>query len=76
MAPSPAVLVPGSHWVRYPGVNADPSSAFPGNAYSHGSLLAPATPAPGMASGSGTLGTVRLQIDTLGYFLSHLGGAQ
>ncbi len=72
LTPSPAVIAPGSHWVRYDGVVADPASQFPGNAYVHGSLLAPADPGPSMAQGSGELGTLRMQLDTLGFFATHL----
>jgi hypothetical protein len=80
-APSPAVIASGSHWVRYDGIVADPASQFPGNAYAHGSLLDPAEPGPGMAPGSGELGTLRMQLDALGFFATHLvpataGGAQ
>jgi len=76
LLPSPAVLAPGSHWVRYQGSDADPASLFPGNAYSHSSLLAPATPSASMAPGSGQLGTLRLQLDTVGFFTAHLGAGQ
>ena len=72
LTPSPAVVVPGSHWLRYEGVAADPASQFPGNAYAHGSLLAPADPGSGMAPGSGSLGTLRMQLDALGFFVTHL----
>jgi len=70
------VLAPGSHWVRYQGSDADPASLFPGNAYSHSSLLAPATPSASMAPGRGQLGTLRLQLDTVGFFTAHLGAGQ
>ncbi|HEU4576897.1 MAG TPA: hypothetical protein VFS67_01485 [Polyangiaceae bacterium] len=72
VAPSTAVLGAGSHWVRYEGIGADPASQFPGNAYAHGSLLDPADPGPGMVAGSGELGTLRMQLDALGFFASHL----
>ena len=72
VAPSVAVIAPGSHWVRYEGVAADPASQFPGNAYAHGSLLRPADPGSNMAPGSGELGTLRMQLDTLGFFATHL----
>jgi hypothetical protein len=74
--PSAAVLNPGSHWVQYQGLPAVAGVQFPGNAYAHGSLLAPATPGPDMADASGQLGTIRMQVDTVGYFASHFGGAQ
>jgi len=76
LLPSPAAVAPGSHWLRYQGSDADPVSLFPGNAYNHSSLLAPATPSASMAAGSGQLGTVRLQLDTVAYFVSHLGAAE
>jgi hypothetical protein len=72
LTPSPAVIAPGAHWLRYEGVAADPASQFPGNAYAHGSLLAPADPGPGMTPGSGELGTLRMQLDALGFFATHL----
>lgn len=74
--PSPAAVLSGSHWLRYQGIDADPGGLFPGNAYSHSSLLAPATPSASMAAGSGPLGTLRLQLDTVAYFLSHLGAGE
>ena len=46
---------------------------FPGNAYAHGSLLRPAEPSATMAAQSGQLGTLRMQVDTVGYLSSHLG---
>lgn len=75
-APSGAAVAPGSRWLRYVGRAADPASGFPGNAYDHGSLLAPAAPAAGMGTGSGELGTLRLRLDTLGFLSTHLGGQQ
>jgi hypothetical protein len=74
--PSTAVLAPGSHWVQYQGLPAVAAVQFPGNAYAHGSLLAPATPGSDMEDGSGELGTIRMQVDTVSYFASHFGGAQ
>jgi hypothetical protein len=76
LTPSPAAIVPGSHWLRYQGVDADLASLFPGNAYSHGSLLAPATASASMALGSGQLGTLRMQLDTLAYLMTHLGAVE
>jgi hypothetical protein len=73
LMPSPAVVSPGSHWLRYQGVDADLASLFPGNAYSHGSLLAPAPASASMALGSGQLGTLRMQLDTVTYLATHLG---
>lgn len=75
-APSAAAVASGSRWLRYSGSAADPASGFPGNAYNHGSLLAPAAPGVGMAAGSGELGTLRLRLDTLGFLATHLGGQQ
>lgn len=72
--PSPPALAPGSHWLRYEPSPADAESMFPGNAYQHGSLLAPAAPGPDQAEGSGELGTLLMQADTIGYLLTHLGG--
>jgi hypothetical protein len=74
--PSAPAVAPGSRWLRYTGSVADPISGFPGNAYDHGSLLAPAAPAAGMVAGSGELGTLRLRLDTLGFLSTHLGGLQ
>ncbi|MEY2933499.1 MAG: hypothetical protein RL033_4248, partial [Pseudomonadota bacterium] len=74
--PSAPAVAGGSRWLLYAGSTADAASGFPGNAYDHGSLLAPATPAAGMVSGSGELGTLRLRLDTLGFFSTHLGGLQ
>jgi len=71
--PSLPVLTAGSHWLEYHGLDANLPLGFPGNAYSHGSLLAPATPSASMAPGSGELGTLRLQADTVGFFATHLG---
>jgi hypothetical protein len=70
--PSPAALQPGSRWIRYQPLDADASSMFPGNAYDHGSLLAPADVGPEMAPGSGELGTLLMRVDTLTYLRSHL----
>jgi len=74
--PSLPVLTPGSHWLEYHGVDANPSLGFPGNAYAHGSLLAPASPSSSMAAGSGELGTLRMQADTVGFFATHWGSDQ
>ncbi len=73
--PTPAVLGPGSRWIRYQGIDADAASLFPGNAYAHGSLLAPAAASATMGAQSGQLGTIRMQVDTLTYLLGQLGGA-
>lgn len=73
--PSPAALEPGSAWIRYANIDADPSLMFPGNAFGHGSLLAPADPSPSMGEPSGQLGTIRMRVDAVGFLVSHLGGA-
>lgn len=70
--PSPAALGEGSRWIQYQTLDADPASMFPGNAYGHGSLLSPVPPGPGLPIESGQLGTVRMQVDTLAYLVSHL----
>lgn len=74
LEPTPAALADGSVWLRYENLDADPASSFPGNAYAHGSLLRPATPSATMAAPSGQLGTLRMQVDVIGYLASHLGG--
>ncbi|HWO10676.1 MAG TPA: hypothetical protein VNN80_14385, partial [Polyangiaceae bacterium] len=74
LEPSAAALMPGSVWLRYVNLDADPASQFPGNAYAHGSLLSPAEPSASMAAQSGPLGTLRMQTDSIGYLSSHLGG--
>jgi len=50
-----------NHWVRYPTL--PPNGPFPGNAFVHGSLLAPA------GGAAGALGTGRMQKDALAYLL-------
>jgi dienelactone hydrolase len=74
LQPTPAALAAGSAWIRYQNLDADPASMFPGNAYSHGSLLAPAQPSATMAAPSGELGTLRMRVDGLAFLASHLGG--
>jgi dienelactone hydrolase len=71
-APTPAALEAGSRWIRYAGLAGDPASMFPGNAFAHGSLLSPASPDATMAAASGSLGTIRMQVDTLAFLVSHL----
>jgi dienelactone hydrolase len=75
LTPTQAALAPGSAWIRYENLDADPTSMFPGNAYAHGSLLAPATPSATMVAPAGELGTLRMQTDSVGFFVTHLGGA-
>jgi hypothetical protein len=65
--PTPAAAAPGDSWITYTNVPADPATAFPGNSYAHGSLLAPATP-----DTAGLLGTAQLQTDAITYFVTHL----
>jgi dienelactone hydrolase len=72
--PTPAALLPGSSWIRYQNLDADPASMFPGNGFGHGSLLAPAAPTMTMVAPSGELGTVRMRTDAVAFLLSHLGG--
>jgi hypothetical protein len=74
LEPTPAAVMPGSSWIRYANLDADPATRFPGNAYAHGSLLSPATPSSSMLEVSGQLGTARMQTDTVSFLLSHLGG--
>ena len=57
-----------SKWVRYPTLPPDAGSGFPGNAFSHGSLLAPAQSTPPQA---GQLGTVRVQTDAITFLLEN-----
>jgi hypothetical protein len=69
--PSAEVALPGSHWVQYETLPA--MGMFPGNTYSHGSLLAPAAlESEAMAGASGLLGTALMQTDTLTYLVTHL----
>jgi pimeloyl-ACP methyl ester carboxylesterase len=65
-APAPTAMVvgPTPKYVAYPDLAAD--GPFPGNTFSHASLLQPANADP-----DGQLGTARLQADALG-FLSQL----
>lgn len=74
LEPTPAALAAGSAWIRYQNVDADLGSMFPGNAYSHGSLLVPAQPSATMVAPSGELGTLRMRVDALAFLVSHLGG--
>jgi hypothetical protein len=76
LVPTPAAVAPGSAWIRYQNLDADPVSMFPGNAYAHGSLLAPAQPSATMVAPAGELGTLRLQTDSVGFLVTHLGGTQ
>jgi hypothetical protein len=69
--PTPAAAQPGGQWLTYSNLAGDAASMFPGNAYGHGSLLAPAEPSADQAPGSGELGTLRLRVDTLTFLLTH-----
>jgi dienelactone hydrolase len=73
--PTPAAVEPGSVWIRYQNLDANPAMMFPGNAYGHGSLLQPAAPSPSMGEASGQLGTIRMRVDAVSFLVSHLGGA-
>ncbi len=53
--------------VRYASLPADPSRRFPGNAYAHGSLLAPAT-----SGNDGRLATALLQRDAITFLAINL----
>jgi dienelactone hydrolase len=69
--PSAEAALPDSHWLQYETLPA--MSKFPGNAYSHGSLLAPAAVPPELMAGiSGLLGTALMQADTLTFLVTHL----
>jgi hypothetical protein len=74
--PSSLVLQSGSHWLQYQDIAGNAAVQFPGNAYDHGSLLAPADPGPDMSDGSGALGTLQMQVDTVSFFAAQFGGAQ
>jgi hypothetical protein len=74
LTPTPAAAAPGSAWLRYQNLDAAPESMFPGNAFGHGSLLSPADPSNTMVAPAGELGTLRMQTDTVGFLVSHLGG--
>jgi hypothetical protein len=62
LAPSDATSRAGSAWIQYKKLDPDPARAFPGNTYSHGSMLAPATDGP-----DGLLGTAQMQTDVVTY---------
>jgi dienelactone hydrolase len=72
---TPAVLGAGNVWLRYQNLDGDAATQFPGNAYAHGSLLAPAAPSASQAEASGLLGTLQMQVDAVSYLVAHLGGA-
>jgi dienelactone hydrolase len=74
-AATPALLGPGNVWVRYQNLDGDASTQFPGNAFAHGSLLAPAEPSASQAESSGLLGTLQMQVDAVSYLGAQLGGA-
>ena len=75
-SPTPALATAGAHWIQYASIDA--SGAFPGNLYSHGSLLAPAT--HDMTSTAldpaGVLGTALMQTDTLTFLATNLATPQ
>lgn len=71
-APTPALTMPGSYWVQY--ANIDAAGAFPGNFFSHGSLLQPAKhdATSTMPDPAGVLGTALMQTDTVTFFATNL----
>lgn len=69
--PSPAAAEPGSRWIVYANLPGNAALGFPGNAYGHGSLLAPAPASSTQGEQSGGLGTALLRVDTLTYLLTH-----
>jgi hypothetical protein len=70
--PTQEAVAGGSAWIRYQNLDADAETMFPGNAFDHGSLLAPATPSPTMGAPSGQLGTVRMRVDAISFLVSHM----
>lgn len=74
--PTAALAMPKSLWIQYANIAA--AGAFPGNLYSHGSLLAPATsdPTSTMLDPAGVLGTALMQTDTLTFLATNLATPQ
>jgi hypothetical protein len=70
--PTPEVLLPGGQWLIYAEQPANAGTGFPGNAYGHASLLAPAQATATTSAGAGELGTALMRADTVGFLLSHL----
>ncbi len=69
-APAPTTALLGNanpHFVSYTDLPASANPPFPGNTFSHGSLLRPKNANP-----DGRLGTARLQADALGYLVQIL----
>jgi hypothetical protein len=70
---TPAAAGATSTWIQY--ANIPVEGSFPGNFYTHGSILQPA-PNPTMPSMTtdpgGVLGTALMQADALTYLVSHL----
>jgi hypothetical protein len=62
----------GSRWIIYENLDGDADTMFPGNGYSHGSLLAPPAPSGSQGAGAGELGTALMRVDTLTYLATHL----
>ncbi len=73
-APSPSAeaLAPGGQWLLYADQPADAASGFPGNAFDHGSLLAPAPPGESTLEGAGLLGTAQMRTDAIAFLGAHL----
>ncbi len=69
---TPEASRPGSRWIVYSSLGGDAATSFPGNAYGHGSLLAPVAPSGSQGTGSGELGTALMRTDTVTYLLTHL----
>ncbi|MCW5801609.1 MAG: hypothetical protein KIT31_04430 [Deltaproteobacteria bacterium] len=67
VAPSAAITTDPmtNKFVRYPTLPADAGTGFPGNAFAHGSLLAPATG----TGPAGSLGVARMQSDAITYLV-------
>jgi hypothetical protein len=70
-SPTPSAAVStdptSSKWVDYTNLPADGGSGFPGNTFSHSSLLRPANEGT-----DGLLGTVRVQTDAIAFLLANV----
>jgi hypothetical protein len=65
------LVLPGNHFIQYQTLPA--MGMFPGNTYSHGSLLAPAAMPPELMAGvDGLLATAQMQTDALTFLATHL----
>jgi hypothetical protein len=67
LGPTDAAAASGSAWIQYKHLDADANKAFPGNTFSHGSMLKPAND---MADGQ--LGTAQMQTDLVTYLAHNL----